>query len=259
MSDGAVRLLYHNRGLEATWSASSQASTMPARNLNTEDRNEAWWATGCADEYVEAAFSGQVTIRGLALVGGNLTPGATVTLTAGAAAAPATVYVTGTPWETDGSVLVWFPSVDITAQFFRVRIQDAANPEGRIKVGVVVLSPLLDLGRANAFTTLGEEDLSVVDTTASGTPHVMVQPVRRRAVIPMAVLDKSLIWPTARQAFRRMGTARCGVLSLKGLAPSADDFAKTHNIYGYLTAIPKWTPWTPDKWDGDSPEFVEAL
>lgn len=121
-----------------TVSASSEASGYAASNLKLLPVSKHWRSTGDSSEYVEFDLGSAQSISMIALLNHNLTSAATITVRAGSSAAP-----NGSQFETTLTYRE-FDAFKLLAaaeswRYWRIIFADASNPDGYIKVGIVML------------------------------------------------------------------------------------------------------------------------
>lgn len=237
MSDARVALLYRNLGLDATWTASSQVSSLPVRNLASANRQQPWRSTGCASEWLKAQLAQAAAVQGLAIVSGNLTPGATVRFQGSATDdwANPTVDEGLVPWQARRTgVVCAFLEAPVSLPWWRVVFEDPTNPSGYLEIGVVAFGPIFDLGDAPEPIAHRRIDPSAIGRTATGTPHRFRQPPYTEVDLPLGLLTQAQAFADLSDAFEELGQSRDGVLSVFSTAPAQDDLAKALNLYGAL-------------------------
>lgn len=155
-SDGVVA---HN------YSASSEASTdKGVINLKSDIIEKYWESTDCTDEWVQfdAGFGKTISLDTFAAIGHNLTSSAIVTLYGygdGGTAAPGS-WAAVSPYaviemsdDPDEDKLIWVaPTLpQTTYRHWRLRIQDATNSLGRIRIGRIVAGSSLIFNGENCL------------------------------------------------------------------------------------------------------------
>lgn len=237
-----VKLLWRNRGLDGTWSATSAVATLPASNLADINRRRVWRSTGLASpERVVVDLGAAYAIDAIAIVSHNLTTGATVTLkghTADSWAAPdfseaVTVYD-----DKDADVVVHFLSAQTTKRYWALEITDAANPDGYVEIGVLALGPVFSFGDAPNDFGLQLVDPSIVSRGPAGTPKTEERQVYAEVTLPWLLLTESTVFGDLQTVLRYVGRNKDTVLSVFASAPPADDVSKSLNLYGRLAEIP---------------------
>lgn len=261
MADPRLALLYRNLGIDADWSASSQVSTLPARNLATENRNEPWRSTGCASEWIKAHLAGPAAVGAVAIVSGNLTASATVRVQANASddwsAPPFDVALT--PWVATrtGVLFAMLASVQ-TYEWWRLTFADATNTDGYIEIGVLPFGPVFDLGEAPEAPTYRRIDPSLVEVTDSQTPHRYRKALYAEVEVPLGLLTRAVAIDGLAEAFDDLGQSTDGVLSVYSTDPAQDGLAKRLNLYGSLTTPLELVYDHVDQWR-DTLTFRESL
>lgn len=133
-----IQFCHANRVDQASISASSEASGLPATNVTQIWKSRVWRATGCSSEWLKFDFGAAAAVRAFALVGHNLTAAATIKIQANATdvwTAPS-IDVTLT-YHADNLVYLW--TADQSYRFWRLSIIDAGNPDGYVQVGRIFL------------------------------------------------------------------------------------------------------------------------
>lgn len=236
MADARLALLYRNLALDATWSASSQVSTLPARHLATPVRGEPWRSTGCAGEWVKAQLPQAATVGAVAVVASNLQPNATVLIQGSATDEWSTPFEAPlVPWEARHTRTVW-KLLDAPQSFpwWRFYFEDPTNPTGYIQIGVLAFGPVLDFGEAPEPIAYRRIDPSVVGVTDSQTPHRYRKDAITEVTLPLGLLTQAMAVDGLAEAFEDLGQSTDGVLSVFATSPAQDELAKRLNVYGSL-------------------------
>ena len=151
----------------ATLSASSASPNLPVKNLQDQQRTKKWRAAGCAGEHVGIDFGAVKPVSALALIQHNLTYDGRITITAGSSAGAGDLFSQTWPaWEplfgfgeggfgehglggylTPDEAATYFPAGtmrliyfdEVRARYWRVTLADAANPDGWLEAGRLIL------------------------------------------------------------------------------------------------------------------------
>jgi hypothetical protein len=124
-------------------SSSSDQPEYPDDNVANLPISKPWRTVGNASQWIEFDLGATLGFDLIALVNHNLTAGATITIKAGASAAPSTVIGTMTARQFDAFKL--FSSLQSYA-FVRIEISDPSNVNNFISVGAVLLGASTVLG-----------------------------------------------------------------------------------------------------------------
>lgn len=255
------KLLYRNRGLKGTWTASSEVATLPATNLASAIRKKVWRATGKTSEWVKVDLGAAQAIDAVALISSNLSAGATITIEANTIddfVTPA-FSTTLTPWAaTLTNVMVKFLAATQTFRWWRIVLADAGNAAAFVEIGVVVLSPILAFADAPQLLRYQIVDPSPVVYSPGGTPFTWELDPYAVVELPYRFLAESLAFGDFQTAVRFAGRKLDLVLSLFPDGPSADDVSKATNLYGRLVELPPLEYQVPQKYDWPA-VFRESL
>ena len=129
-----IRFCYTNYADSAVVSASSEATALPAANVQSMWRSKPWRSTGCASEWIKFDLGAAKNILAVILTGHNLTSAATVHVQANASdvwTSPSVDVVI--PWSARDLVYLW--TANQSYQWWRITFADAANPDGFISLG----------------------------------------------------------------------------------------------------------------------------
>lgn len=162
-----IKFSYVNKLATAAVSASSAVSTLPAANAVNYLKQKVWRSTGCSSEWLKFDLGSASAIRLMAIIGHNLTSGATIHFQMNATdvwTSPS-VDITAT-WNAAMILYEW--TADQSYRWIRITIADASNPDGFVEVGVawggVETSPTRN---ARAYR-LVPVDPSLIAETADG-------------------------------------------------------------------------------------------
>lgn len=258
-----VKVIYKNRGLDATWTATESYATLPVANLADPVRSKVWRApSATGTQTLKAKLGAAYAIGGLALVGSNITTDSTITIQANSSDSWGSPAFTSsiTPWDAgDSGVMVVYFGAAQTYQWWRVMVTNMTNPDGYIEIGVVVLGPVLSMATAPESVEYGPVDPSITAWSAAGTPRTWELPIFSAMRFPFTLLPESLAFGDLQTALRDMGARRDVVVSLYADGPSADAISKATNLYGRLTSLtPARSRGPVSRWDWDA-EFRESL
>ena len=156
-----------NKLASATITASSAVATLPASNAVHYLKQKVWRATGCASEWIKFDLASASAIRFMALIGHNLTSGATVKFQMNATDVWTSPSIDVTvPWNAAAILYEW--TADQSYRWIRVSIVDASNPAGYIEAGLIWAGVEASPSRNAAEYTLSPIDPSLVADTADG-------------------------------------------------------------------------------------------
>lgn len=230
-----VKVLYKNRGLAGTWSATTAVATLPASNLADANRQRKYRGTSLAAQRIEVDLTAAYAIGAVAFVSHNFTSAASIAIKGNTSAswgAPA-FSATLTAWDDkDSDVLVKFLDAAQTYRYWAFEPTDAANPDGYFEVGVIALGPVLSMAAGPQRLKVRYADASVVEYSPAGTPKTYELPIHAEVDVPVAAVSQALAFGDVQTAVRDMGQRRDVVLSVFASDPGADDISKTLNLYG---------------------------
>lgn len=127
-----------NSVILSTIAATSSHELYRIENLITLPVSAAWRSTGVASaQDITIAFSAAKSIDTIALVNHNISPSATITVSAGTDTTYAN-FTAGIPYR-EFIAFKWLFTVQ-SYRYWRIRITDTANTDGFIEVGYLVLS-----------------------------------------------------------------------------------------------------------------------
>lgn len=148
---------YENRLIGANITSGSAGSATPASNLATNLGSDPWQTAGdvtvANGAWAQADAGEAVTWRALWIGRSNLTSDATVRFMLGTTAGDDDVYDSGplTGIEPGYQQLVHVLDAEVTARHFRLEIDDAANPDGFIRVGLAYAGPVFQPERGLSY------------------------------------------------------------------------------------------------------------
>lgn len=243
MSVGAlVKLLYDNKSLSGTWTASTEVATLPVTNLASSVRREPWRTTSAAAQWAKGYFAGGITIGGFAIVSGNLTTAASVTLKGNNSDSWGSPGVTLalTPWSaTLSEVILAFFGAAQTYPWWRLDVDDPTNPAGYIEIGALPLSPVAAFTRGANGLRYRRQNLSARKYSIGGTPYTTARPTYTLVDLQQPTIYDTLLFGDLVAAVDAL-QARDGVMSVISGDPSgaASTMAKALNLYGQLETSP---------------------
>jgi hypothetical protein len=256
-----LALMYVNEGLAGIWVASTQQPTLPATNLSTANRNRVWRSAATTAQWARVALPSAKAIDGVALVGGNLTASATITIrghTSDSWGSPAFTD-TLTPWvATRTGVLFKMFATTQTYQYWRIEMSDAANPDGHLQVGVVALGPMMKFTVGPGAFTYTPVDPSIIAYAPSGTPYRTSRRVYAQVDFVDPFVLEADVYGALQGVARDAGKHADMVLSLFPSTPSIDEFAKALNLYGSVLELESFIYRLPTKY-GWRLSFRESL
>lgn len=236
-----VKLLYSNKGLAATWSATSAVATLPASHLGDTNRQRVWRSTGlAAPERVVADLGSALAIDAVALVSHNLRTSATVTIkanTADAWGSPAFSVAFTIYDDKDANTVVKFLASTQTYRYWAIELTDAGAPDGYFQIGVAVLSPVFSFGDAPNELHFTVVDPSVVAYAPSGTPQTEERTPYAAVDLEWTALTEAMVFGDLQTVLRTIGRKKDGVLVIFASDPSADDISKSLTLYGRLVDL----------------------
>lgn len=236
-----VKILYRNRGLAGTWSATTAVATLPVSNLANPKRGTKYRSTSIAAQRIVVDLGAAYAIDAVALATHNLTSAATITIkghTADTWAAPA-FSTTLTGWDDkDSGVLVKILASTQTYRYWAFEPTDAGNTDGYLEFGVIALGPLFAFSDAPAEVAVKFVDPSITTYAPSQTPHTEERNVYLELELDWRLMTEAVVFGTLQTALREIGTKRDGALSIFSEAPGAGDVSKTLNVYGRFVDLP---------------------
>lgn len=139
-----MKFIHNDLVAGKTLTASSEESGYGVANIEDIRLSRAWRATGDTSEWVKVDMGAAVNVQGVAILGHNLTSGATIHIQANATdvwTGP-TVDVTLT-WK-EGVIWYFWPSSQ-SYRWWRITIADASNPDAYVEIGRWMLSLTYEL------------------------------------------------------------------------------------------------------------------
>lgn len=140
MPNGTFTYLRHadNKAMASTITASSAAAAYPATNLNVLPVSKHWRSTSDTSEDLQIDLGAAHAIDLMGIVNHNLTSAATITVNGGSSANPnGSEYTTTITYrEFDAFKLL---TATQTWRYWKFIFADPSNPDGYIKIGLVLL------------------------------------------------------------------------------------------------------------------------
>lgn len=191
------RIMTVQHMVNATFTASSEESTLPALNLAVlEFRDQGWRATGCASEYVDIVLDEERSINLVVISNFNFSYDATITIGIGSAPGLSDLHSeTLDAWpgiwgygepgyglhgygggfdddEVDanyasGTLIPLYLSAEVIAKYIRVTITDPTNADGYVEAGLILVGGYVESSGETSRLATRPEDPSLV-TYADG-------------------------------------------------------------------------------------------
>lgn len=226
----------------ATVAASSEAGSLTAANVQTQALDEVWRTTTAATAWIEGEFSASQSIDMVALIGGNYTADAEFTLSLGATQAAVRTSPSytatfsdpssalGTPRET--TVYHKTPAAE-AATWWRIDIDDTANPDGYIETGRIYVGKAWQPSRglATGRTTIGWTDASLLSESLGGQIFGDRRPLRKEIACEFRFLPQAETMTEAYELQRLLGVTEDLFFVLD---PAATTHAVRECVYGLL-------------------------
>jgi hypothetical protein len=247
MIASALKVITENWALRAAWSATSQVTTLPAPFLGDDRRRRRWRAADAVLQRVVLQLEGAKAVQGLAVVDGNLTEDAVVTVEGNTENAWPGAFTESLPVWVVGpeGVLAWFLEAPQAYEWWRWTFEDPGNPTGVIEAGLLVHGPVLDfadVGNGFKGPRLGVRyerlDPSPVGRTRGGTPQSFALAKRTRLAFSTNHMSRAWAFEQLLPALEVAGTTRDMVLSMYAGDPGGDTAARWHNLYGRWSRLP---------------------
>lgn len=225
----------------ATVTAASEATTMPASNLNRIQPSDVWRSTSLTGQYIEIDLGSAKAVTVVALMFTNLTSGATWQVQAGSTTAYSDYDSTAVTAWAGATQNVDRPHcfLDLTAaaktyRYWKITLTDASNPAGYFEAGRVILANAFQGTRNYAYGAgRGFKDMSTQKDAFGG--QMIVEEKAKRPLISFEVpfLTATEAEATILELQRNMSG---GVLAL--LDPAANTYRMGRMYYGRLTLEP---------------------
>lgn len=139
-----MKLIHNDLITGKTITASSEASGYPATAVEDIRASRRWRSTGDTSEWVKIDMGSAVNVKGAAIIGHNLTSGATIKVQANSSdswtSPPVDVTITY-----KAGVMWYFWSSNQNYRWWRFTFADASNPDTYIAIGRLMLSVVYEL------------------------------------------------------------------------------------------------------------------
>lgn len=245
MANPRFKWLYDNFGLSGTWTADSQTGTLPAIHLANANRGRVYRSASDTSEWVKVDLGSTQAVGAIALVDANFTSSAAVTIeanTSDAFTSPAFSTTLTVYDDLQSGVMVHFLSSSRSYRWWRVKVNDPANPDGYIQIGAVVLGPVFDLADAvRSDPVYRLVDGTQVVWAPGGTPHGYDLPFHVELDLSLGLQSKTALFSDIHTALRSGGVRRDGILTLFGNDVDEHNSAKLTTLYGRMTDLGDWT------------------
>lgn len=194
---------YDNKILTGTLSVGSEESDRPGSNIALAQGEPPWQTangvlTSANGAWIQVDAGSSITWRVFSLHRTNLTTSASVRYMLGTSAGASDVYD-----QTDTNAVaanynqaVHLADQDYTARYLRIEIEDSANPDNNIQVGLAFAGPVFiptipaDRGGANEQRRPNES----VTKTRGGQEYVITRYSQRLLTIPLNFLSTSEVY-----------------------------------------------------------------
>jgi len=224
----------------ATVTATSEAASMPASNLNKVQPSDVWRSAALTGQVIEIDLGSARAVDLVALMFSNLTSAATWRIQAGSTTGVTDYdYGTETAWagateNTDRPhAMVYLPAAQ-TYRYWKITLTDAANPDGYFEAGRLILADALQFTRNHAYGAgRGFNDLSTTREAFGG--QLLLED---RAKRPVVTFEAN--WLTAEEMERDLlelqRTITGAVFAM--LNPDASTYRQGRMYYGKLALEP---------------------
>lgn len=177
-----IRFVYKNLWRSGTvLAASSENAQFPKENTQ-EDIIALPFRTAAGDdddETVDNDFGAACEYNFIALLGHNITDGATIEVK-GADDAAFTTNVVTDALTHNGNNIFAFLSTARTKRYCRVRVQDASNPSGYIEIGAIVVGKYVEFNRHFSAYSKSLVDESETEKTPAGNLFTLQERATRQ-------------------------------------------------------------------------------
>lgn len=139
---------WQNRVADGAVTAGSELTTRPVANLQNDQGAERWQTAGAltaaGGAYFDIDAGSAVTWRAFGVFRTNLTTAATLRVLLGTTKGASDVYDSGTVSgvAVGYGQLIHAAASDQTARYCRIQVDDAANPDGNIQIGLAYAGPV---------------------------------------------------------------------------------------------------------------------
>lgn len=225
----------------ATITAVSEATSMPASNLDKMQPSDVWRSTSLTSQYIEIDLGSAKSVTVVALMFTNLTSAATWQVQAGSTTAYSNYDSTSLTAWAGATQNVDRPHafLDLTAaaktyRYWKISLTDAANPAGYFEAGRVILSNAFQGGRNYSYGAgRGYKDMTVTKDAFGG--QMIVEEKAKRPVISF---EANFLTATEAEAtvLELQRNLSGGVLAMQD--PSASTYRMGRMHYGRLSIEP---------------------
>ncbi len=138
-------LSYSNYVDNAAITANSETSGYPATNIQDVQLAKKYRSSGVSSEWIKFDFGGAKAIKGIFVLGHNITSGATIKIQANSSDTWTSPAIDQN-MNYDEDVIYYLFSSEQSYQWWRFHVEDGGNPDGYIEIGRVEICKLLELG-----------------------------------------------------------------------------------------------------------------
>ncbi|MCB2188382.1 MAG: hypothetical protein KQJ78_18330 [Deltaproteobacteria bacterium] len=261
------RFTFFEQSDAAILTASSEAPTRPAVNLQDRYRTRVWRSTALAGQWVRLDFGAAVPLDTLALVSHNLSGGSQVTVQAGSSAGAGDLYrgafagadpIFGaddigndemgadgyplpgyeTDWWPNGPVQVIYLPSAVEARYWQFSFDDPDNPDDYLEIGRLGLGFKIEYDRT--FTEISECGVihpGGVNYSLGGAAHLDPRQPYRQVSVEYQGVPQGAIWAVWQRLRQRMTVGRDFVTDLYA---DGDFYPAQHEgrLYGHLAEAP---------------------
>lgn len=252
-----IRITYDTTYIDACGvAASSYTGDLNPNNVQNDQVNRPWRATGKASEYIRFDFTSARSFNVCGIFGHNFTAGATVTLAWSTDDASWTDVGAFTILTDSDSVVLkrlvlYFAAA--SKRYWRISIADAANPNGYVEIGRVILGAYYEPTRNYADDYAIEyTDPSEEARTAGRDPIYRQMTMYRRATVRFPRMNETqrLKFQTI---FLKVGNTRPMLVTFD---PAATDLQMDSMYCSFLTPMRLISP-VEGQWDALDLVFEE--
>ncbi len=260
------RIIWDNSKFDAaTLTPSSEATGLPASNLQNTLRKKVWRTTGITSESLTVDLGSEEIIQCVVLVNHNFTVDAQITIKASNVSDFSSLEynVTVDIWQpvygygeggygeggyggylTDSDRIELFISPifikwtgDVTARYWKIEFSDSGNTDGYFEIGRIFIAPFLEPVYNFAYGWhIQVYDPSIVTRSIGGQKWVDQKDWYHRLTLPLHVVDDSNKYADFIALCKRIGIKKDFILDLAPEATGTDEVYNT--FYGRLTETP---------------------
>jgi len=208
MADENIRFLWENKWTEATITSSSEATGFPDTNTQHRWQTYCWQTTDDTAEWIKVDLTTAQNIKALVINNHNFTGAATLKIQAHADDAHwGAPDLDDTLAITDGKV-VKFWSSNQSYRWWRISIEDAANPDTYIKIGHVFLGSYFEPAVNYQHRTVTLTDPSIVKMSTGGQISVNEKTHYKTISYSFPSLTEAEV-VTLKSIFDEVGISKC--------------------------------------------------